>query len=43
VPLPEKVYEVVRERFKEMKTGTAFGGVPEVGVPIEDIMKRELK
>jgi phosphate transport system substrate-binding protein len=43
VPLPDKAYEVGLERFKALKTGTAFGGVPEVGLPIEELLKREPK
>lgn len=43
LPLPDAAYELVRERVKNMKTGTAFGGVPEVGLPVEDILKREPK
>ena len=31
------------ERFGDKKTGTVFGGVPEVGLPIEELLKRELK
>jgi phosphate transport system substrate-binding protein len=31
------------ERFKKMQTGTGFGGVPEVGLTVEEILKREPK
>jgi hypothetical protein len=31
------------ERIKAVKKGTAFGGVAEVGVKIEDLLAREPK
>ncbi len=43
VPLPESAYKLVRQRFAEQRTGTAFGGHPAVGTSIDDILKRELK
>ena len=43
VPLPGEAYTAAKERFKKRQTGTAFGGVPEVGVPIEEILTREPK
>jgi len=43
LPLAESDYEKVMKRFEDMKLGTAFGGVPEVGVKVEDILKREPK
>ncbi|MCE9606517.1 MAG: PstS family phosphate ABC transporter substrate-binding protein [Planctomycetia bacterium] len=43
LPLPEKAYEMGRERFKKLQTGSGFGGVPEVGLPVEEILKREPK
>lgn len=43
LPLPEKAYEMGRERFKKLQIGSGFGGVPEVGLPVEDILKREPK
>jgi phosphate transport system substrate-binding protein len=41
LPLPDEAYEMARKRFAEKKAGTVFGGVPEVGVPVEDLLKRE--
>lgn len=41
LPLPAEAYQAVRERFAAKKTGTVFGGVPEVGVPVEGLSKRE--
>ena len=43
LPLGESDYEKVMERFESMKLGTAFGGVPEVGVKVEEILSREPK
>jgi phosphate transport system substrate-binding protein len=41
LPLPAEAYETARKRFQEKKAGTVFGGVPEVGVPVEELLKRE--
>jgi phosphate transport system substrate-binding protein len=41
VALPAKAYALVLENFKKKKLGTAFGGVPEVGLKIEVLLKRE--
>lgn len=43
VPLPAAAYDTIRARLRDGKTGTGFGGVLEVGLPIEDILKREPK
>jgi phosphate transport system substrate-binding protein len=43
VPLPAKIYEVNSEHVNKLKLGTVFGGEPEVGVRIEDLVKRETK
>lgn len=43
VPLPAKAYEVTAEHFKSKKRGTVFGGESEVGLKIEDLLKREAK
>lgn len=43
LPLPEKAYVAVRERFAKRQTGTGFGGVPEVGLTVEEILEREPK
>lgn len=42
VPLPEKAYEIAREHLKKNKLGTVFGGHSEVGIKIEELMKKEL-
>jgi phosphate transport system substrate-binding protein len=43
VPLPGKAYNMALERFQKGTFGTVFGGKPEVGVTIEDLLKREAK
>lgn len=43
VPLPAKAYKLAEERFAKKKTGTMFEGHAEVGVKIEDLLKREEK
>jgi phosphate transport system substrate-binding protein len=41
VPLPDKAYTLNKEHLAKKKVGTVFGGVAEVGVRIDDLMKRE--
>lgn len=43
LPLPAPAYERARQRFAEQKAGSVFGGVPEVGVPIEALLEREAR
>jgi phosphate transport system substrate-binding protein len=43
VPLPTRVYDVGFQRIASGKVGTAFGGHADVGVTIEDLVKREPK
>lgn len=43
LPLPETAYQMARDRLRNAQTGTAFGGVPEVGLPVEEILKRTPK
>jgi phosphate transport system substrate-binding protein len=40
LPLPEKAYEMGLARFKKLEVGTGFGGTPEVGLAVEEILKR---
>lgn len=40
VPLPAHEYKAVSDHWKALKPGTGFGGVPEVGVKIEELLKR---
>jgi len=40
LPLPDRAYATCRERFAKRQLGTGFGGVPEVGVTIDELMQR---
>ena len=43
VPLPDKAYTMNKEHLEQEEVGTVFGGDAEVGVKIEELMKREAK
>ena len=43
VPLPDKAYATSWEHVVKGKKGTVFGGVAEVGVTIEELLRREAK
>ena len=43
VPLPEEAYRTALEHVQKGKKGTVFGGVAEVGVTIEELLRREAK
>jgi phosphate transport system substrate-binding protein len=43
VPLPAEASQLALRHFQEGRLGTVFGGVPEVGVTIADLLKREAK
>lgn len=43
VPLPPKAYALALQNFKKGKVGTVFGGHPEVGMTVEELLKRETK
>jgi phosphate transport system substrate-binding protein len=43
VPLPERAAQVTLRHFNDGRMGTVFGGVPEVGVTIDDLLTRESK
>jgi phosphate transport system substrate-binding protein len=43
VPLPQTAYNLGMEHLKKGKVGTVFGGEAEVGVKIDDLLKREAK
>jgi phosphate transport system substrate-binding protein len=43
LPLPDAAYQMATERLRNMQTGTGFGGVPEVGLTVEEILKRTPK
>ncbi|MDW8324377.1 MAG: PstS family phosphate ABC transporter substrate-binding protein [Burkholderiales bacterium] len=43
VDLPARAYQLAMDNFKKRKVGTAFGGEPEVGVSVEELLAREGK
>ncbi|MCG3188007.1 MAG: Protein SphX [Rhodocyclaceae bacterium] len=43
VPLSESDYKHALDNFGKRKTGTAFGGEPEVGVKVADLLRRDPK
>ena len=43
LPLPQKAYSLALKHVKEGKLGSVFGGVPEVGVTIDELQAREGK
>jgi phosphate transport system substrate-binding protein len=43
VPLPADAYAKILGRLEKMELGSAFGGTPEVGLPIAEILSRQPK
>jgi phosphate transport system substrate-binding protein len=43
VPLPDRAYTMAWDHVTKGKKGTVFGGTPEVGVTIDQLLKREAK
>ena len=43
VPLPANAYTGNIEHMNKKKYGTVFGGKNEIGITIEELMKREAK
>ena len=43
LPLPDKAYALALKHVQDGKLGSVFGGVPEVGVTIDDLLAREGK
>jgi phosphate transport system substrate-binding protein len=43
VPLPASAYKMAWDHVQKGKKGTVFGGVAEVGVTIDELLKREAK
>ncbi|MGE5085061.1 MAG: PstS family phosphate ABC transporter substrate-binding protein [Bacillota bacterium] len=41
IPLPTKAYQTAKEHLTKKRTGTVFGGEPQVGMTIDQIMKKE--
>jgi len=43
VPLPDSAYKTAWDHVLKGKKGTVFGGTPEVGITIEELLRREAK
>jgi phosphate transport system substrate-binding protein len=43
VPLPAEATQIALDHVRNNRLGTVFGGVPEVGVTIQDVLSREAK
>lgn len=43
VPLPKRAYELGAQHLRDGRLGTGFGGVPEVGLKVEELLAREAK
>ena len=43
IALPDRAYKMAEERFNKRVLGTVFGGEPEVGLTIDELLKREAK
>jgi phosphate transport system substrate-binding protein len=43
VPLPPNAYQTALEHVQKAKLGTVFGGVAEVGLKIDELLRREAK
>ena len=43
VPLPERASQLALKHFQDGRLGSVFGGVPEIGVTIDELLEREAK
>ena len=43
IDLPESAYKMALDHLNSGRLGTGFGGTPEVGLPVEELLKREGK
>jgi phosphate transport system substrate-binding protein len=43
VPLPKNAYELAWKHFNDKKLGSVFGGVPKVGITIDQLLSMEAK
>lgn len=43
VPLSDNAYQMATQRLESLQVGSGFGGVPEVGLPVEEILQRTPK
>jgi phosphate transport system substrate-binding protein len=43
LPIPDSAYATALKHFKDGRKGSVFGGVPEIGISIDALMKRDAK
>jgi phosphate transport system substrate-binding protein len=43
MPLPDTAYQMATERVRTLQTGTGFGGVLEIGLSVEEILRKPPK
>jgi len=43
VPLPDSAYTTAWNHVLKGRKGTVFGGTPEVGITIDELLRRETK
>ncbi|MEJ7621401.1 MAG: PstS family phosphate ABC transporter substrate-binding protein [Aquificaceae bacterium] len=43
IALPDRAYRMAEERFRKRVVGTVFGGEPQVGLTIDELLKREAR
>jgi phosphate transport system substrate-binding protein len=43
LPLPQKAYDAAFKHFNDGRVGSVFGGVPEIGISVDELMKRDAK
>jgi phosphate transport system substrate-binding protein len=43
VPLPDRAARLALQHFQDGRPGSVFGGIPEVGVTIEELLEREAR
>jgi phosphate transport system substrate-binding protein len=43
LPLPDRAYQLGLKKFRDGKAGSVFGGVPEVGISIDEVVSREAR
>ena len=43
IALPDRAYKMAEERFRKRVVGTVFGGEPQIGLTIDELVKREAR
>lgn len=43
IALPDRAYKMAEERFRKRVVGTVFGGEPQIGLTIDELLKREAR